>query len=93
MYVQNSVYCKTVSTYRPHRVWYFVESNLFNFSQVHETAGRDCKPGQLEDMVSTLQAWCDASDRIADEIVDKISTAEQAQELESKRVKEFATKV
>lgn len=25
------------------------------FRQVHDTAGRDCRPGQMEDMIATLQ--------------------------------------
>ncbi|KAJ1491335.1 hypothetical protein T484DRAFT_3182763 [Baffinella frigidus] len=61
--------------------------------QVHETAGRDCKPGQLDEMISTLQGWCQASDRIADDITDKIAVSEKAQEMETQRVKDFAATV
>lgn len=47
--------------------------------QVSDTAGRDCKPGQLADMIATLQAWVQASENIAQQLTDKIEYAEQAQ--------------
>lgn len=61
--------------------------------QVHETAGRDCKPGQLEEMIGTLQSWCDASDCVADNITAKIKAAESASELEAQRAKDFNARV
>lgn len=48
-------------------------------SQVQETAGRDCKPGQLAEMIATLKAWVQASESISNELSDKIKFAEQSQ--------------
>ena len=35
--------------------WDGLLNEKFALPQVQETAGRDCKPGQLEDMIATLE--------------------------------------
>mmetsp|Transcript_46451 Transcript_46451/g.92939 ORF Transcript_46451/g.92939 Transcript_46451/m.92939 type:complete len:263 (+) Transcript_46451:100-888(+) len=61
--------------------------------QLHETAGRDCRPGQIDDMIATLQAWCQAAENISGELADKITYANDAQEAEAARVKEMQARV
>lgn len=61
--------------------------------QLHETAGRDCRPGQIEEMIATLQAWCQAADNISGELADKITYANASQEAEAARVKELQGRV
>mmetsp|Transcript_11994 Transcript_11994/g.31117 ORF Transcript_11994/g.31117 Transcript_11994/m.31117 type:complete len:263 (-) Transcript_11994:76-864(-) len=61
--------------------------------QVEDTAGRDCKPGQLAEMIATLQAWVGASEDISKQLADKISFAEKSQEREAARVERFAARV
>mmetsp|Transcript_30450 Transcript_30450/g.59493 ORF Transcript_30450/g.59493 Transcript_30450/m.59493 type:complete len:261 (+) Transcript_30450:235-1017(+) len=61
--------------------------------QVEDTSGRDCKPGQLAEMIETLKAWVGASDDISQQLTDKISFAEKSLERETARVEKFASKV
>eukprot|EP00802_Teleaulax_amphioxeia_P015529 Tamp_15620.p2 GENE.Tamp_15620~~Tamp_15620.p2 ORF type:complete len:258 (+),score=68.86 Tamp_15620:136-909(+) len=60
---------------------------------VTETAGRDCKPGELAEMISVLRAWVEAAEDTSSKIQDKIVYAEKAQEIEAARVKELQGRV
>ncbi|EKX38821.1 hypothetical protein GUITHDRAFT_115147 [Guillardia theta CCMP2712] len=61
--------------------------------QVQETAGRDCKPGKLQEMIAVLQAWVQAAENTSGQIRDKIKHAENCQEAELGRVKDFQNRV
>mmetsp|Transcript_5613 Transcript_5613/g.8340 ORF Transcript_5613/g.8340 Transcript_5613/m.8340 type:complete len:257 (+) Transcript_5613:188-958(+) len=60
---------------------------------VTETAGRDCKPGELSEMISVLKAWVEAAEDTSTKISDKIAYAEKSQDLEGARVRELQGKV
>ena len=60
---------------------------------VNETAGRDCKPGELAEMISVLKAWVEAAEDTSAQISKKITYAEKAHEVEVARVKELQNRV
>ena len=60
---------------------------------VNETAGRDCKPGELAEMISVLKAWVEAAEDTSAQISQKIAYAEKAHEVEVARVKELQVSI
>ena len=60
---------------------------------VTETAGRDCKPGEISEMISVLKAWMDATESTSTNIRDKIASAEKAQEVEVARVRDLQVRI
>jgi len=55
--------------------------------------GRDIRPGQIEEMVGTLNLWVERSETLLKTIQEKINTATMLHEQEKQRQKEFDEKV
>jgi len=61
--------------------------------QVDWAIGRDIRPGQVEDMVKVLSAWCDRSELLMKKITEKIQLASFLHEQHATNQKEFEGRV
>lgn len=61
--------------------------------QVDWAIGRDIRPGQVEDMVKVLSAWCDRSEVLMKKISEKIQLSTFLHDQHAKELKEFDLRV
>ncbi|KAL6057772.1 COP9 signalosome complex subunit 7b [Balamuthia mandrillaris] len=61
--------------------------------QVDWVMGRDIRPGQIEDMIQVLTAWCEKSEELMEAIQEKVKTANLIQEQHKQEKKVFEEKV
>jgi len=61
--------------------------------QVDWAIGRDIRPGQVEEMVKVLSAWCDRSELLMKRITEKIQLSTFLHEQNAKELKEFELRV
>jgi len=61
--------------------------------QVDWAIGRDIRPGQIDDMVKVLSAWCDRSELLMKKIQEKVQLAGFLHDQHATNLKEFEVRV